>query len=88
MLSTAHGSITGVSEICSTCAAYSSERMIEQLKLSHTVKLLLQGEKIPATPDFHMEEETVMLLKYKCPPLTPKFHLKEHFLKTRSIRRL
>jgi len=37
-LSTAHDSIAGVSEICSTCTAYSSERIIEQLKLSHSVK--------------------------------------------------
>ena len=38
MLSTAHDKIAGVSEICSTYTAYSSERMIEQLKLSHTMK--------------------------------------------------
>jgi len=44
-LSTAHDSIAGVSEICSTCTAYSSERMIEQLKLSHTVKYTItKGE--------------------------------------------
>jgi len=30
-LSTAHDSITAVSEICSTCTAHSSERMIKQL---------------------------------------------------------
>ena len=62
MLSTAHGSITGVSEICSTCAAYSSERMIEQLKLSHTVKLLLQGEKI-----WHLSFQFTKLISVLCP---------------------
>ena len=36
--STANDSIPGVTDICSTCTAHSAERIVEQLKLSHSVK--------------------------------------------------